>query len=69
MIQVLDKIQEDYPNVVIEKINVEENIELATAEWIRSIPHFVFYKDWEEIERRTGVMPYEVIASIIIENS
>jgi hypothetical protein len=32
MLSVLDKIKQDYPEVEIEKINVEENPDLAQAE-------------------------------------
>lgn len=51
--------------VLIEKINVDENRELAEKYSIRSIPTIVFEKDDEVLERVTGLQSKAVLVAKI----
>jgi thioredoxin 1 len=48
-----DELKED---VVIKKVNVDENQELAAKFHIRSIPTLVFFKDGKPVDSHTGLI-------------
>jgi thioredoxin 1 len=48
-----DELQDD---VIIRKINVDDNIELASQFNIKSIPTLVFFKDGKPTDRHTGLI-------------
>lgn len=54
MIPVLDKLSAANPDLVIGKINTDEQRELAGKFRIMSIPTFLLLEDGEEIRRRVG---------------
>ena len=43
--------------VVVGKVNVDEEQELAIRYGVMSIPTVIFFKDGKEMERKVGVMP------------
>jgi thioredoxin 1 len=51
--------------VIVEKIDVDENRELAEKYSIRSIPTIIFEKDGEVLERVTGLQSKEVLVAKI----
>lgn len=51
--------------VLVEKINVDENRELAEKYSIRSIPTIVFERDGEVLERVTGLQSKAVLVAKI----
>ena len=48
-----DELQDD---VIIRKINVDDNIELASQFNIKSIPTLVFFKNGKPADRHTGLI-------------
>ena len=42
--------------VIIKKVNVDDNQELAAKFGIRNIPTLVFFKDGEAVEKHTGLI-------------
>lgn len=52
----VDELAKDYN---VEKINVDDNNDMALQYNIRSIPTFVFLKDGVEVERIVGVVSKE----------
>ena len=52
---VIDKLSEANPDMVIGKVNVDEQAALADQFNISSIPAIVFFKDGEEAKRVMGV--------------
>lgn len=62
---VLDKIEEENPNIQIIKVNVDENQELSTEFSIRSIPSVFIYKNGEQIGNFSGVKSKEDILKFI----
>lgn len=54
--------------VLVGKVNVDEEPELAQRFGVMSIPTVVFLKDGQEIDRKVGVMPAATFASVLDEN-
>jgi thioredoxin 1 len=51
----IEKLKDKNPDVAIEKVNVDENRDLALTFSVRSIPTVIFLKGDEEIAREVGV--------------
>jgi len=52
-------------SVVIAKLNVDENPELAAQFSVMSIPTLVFMKDGKVVDRKTGVTPKAALLSML----
>ena len=63
---VIDKLSEHYEGrVIVGKVDVDDNPELAREFGIMSIPTVVILKDGVEVERKVGVMPLEAFTQAI----
>jgi thioredoxin 1 len=63
---VMEKLDENYSDqVVIGKINVDEETELAEQFRVMSIPTLYVIKDGEVVERLIGARPYAELESVI----
>lgn len=70
MAPTIEKLQKEFEsdsNVVIEKVNIEEeeNMAMAKEARVNSIPTLVFYKDGVEVNRLTGLKNEAVIREAI----
>ena len=66
---VIDGLDKRYEGkVVIGKVNVDEEQELAITNGVMSIPTVVFLKDGKEIARKVGVMPAGAFSEILEAN-
>ena len=54
--------------VEFKKVDVEEDIEMAQKYGIMSIPTFVILKNGQEVARKLGAMPKEVLTAWIDSN-
>ena len=54
--------------VLVGKVNVDEEPDLARRFGVMSIPTVVFLKNGKEFERKVGVMPPEVFTSVLENN-
>lgn len=55
---IIDELAEEYANrVVIGKVNVDQNPELASAFQVKSIPTLVFIKEKRMLEKLSGLVP------------
>ncbi|MGE4276241.1 MAG: thioredoxin [Lawsonibacter sp.] len=54
--------------VVVGKVNVDEEQELAIRYGVMSIPTVIFFKDGKEIERKVGVMPAGAFTQVLDAN-
>ena len=54
--------------VVVGKVNVDEEQELAIRYGVMSIPTVIFFKDGKEIDRKVGVMPDKAYAAVLDAN-
>ena len=65
----VDDLAEKYAGkVVVGKVNVDEEQELAIRYGVMSIPTVIFFKDGKEIDRKVGVMPPEVFTKVLDAN-
>ena len=65
-IEELDKQYGD--KVLVAKVNVDQEPELARRFGIMSIPTVVFLKNGVEVDRKVGVMPPAVFAQVLDQN-
>ncbi len=62
---VVDEIASERPDLLVGKVNVDEEPELAAAFNISSIPTLVVIKDGKTVNRATGARPKNSILSLI----
>ena len=56
LMPIIDEIAKEYPNIKIEKINSEDNMELAQKYNVSGLPCILFIKDEEEtVDRINGM--------------
>lgn len=64
----IEKLKENNPDIVIEKINVDENMQLAQEYSVRNIPTVIFLKGNEVVAREIGVKQESYYQNLIEEN-
>ena len=65
----VDDLAEKYAGkVVVGKVNVDEEQELAIRYGVMSIPTVIFFKDGKEIDRKVGVMPPSAFTQVLDSN-
>ena len=65
---VIEQLAARYPDVVVGKVNVDDEQELALRYGVMSIPTVIFFKDGKEIDRKVGVMPLEAFTQVLDAN-
>ncbi len=65
---VIEQLAGQYPDVVVGKVNVDDEQELALRYGVMSIPTVIFFKDGKEIDRKVGVMPPEAFTQVLDTN-
>lgn len=66
---VIDGLAQQYAGkVVVGKVNVDDEQELAIRYGVMSIPTVIFFKDGKEIARKVGVMPAGAFTQVLDEN-
>lgn len=66
MLWVFKQLEEKYPEVEVQKINIEEDNKLATELWVRTIPHIVIFKDDVEVETIKWVISLEKLEEYLV---
>ena len=65
----VEKLAADYEGkVLVGKVNVDEEPELARRFGVMSIPTVVFLKNGQEFDRKVGVMTPQTYLSVLDEN-
>ena len=62
---IVDEIAEEFDNICVGKINVDEEPELANAFSVQSIPMLVVMKDGKIVNQAIGYMPKEKILELL----
>ncbi len=62
---IIEKFSADHSDVVVGKVNVDEQSELASQYNIMSIPTLVVIKNGEVVKKATGVISQEEIEAMI----
>jgi len=67
---VIEQLAEEYEdqNVIIGKVDVDQESELARRYGVMNIPTVVFLKNGQELERKVGAMPIDEYAQVLDEN-
>lgn len=66
---VIDSLAQQFEGkVLVGKVNVDEEPELARQFGVMSIPTVVFLKNGKEVDRKVGVMPPETFVAAINAN-
>ena len=65
---VIEQLDNQYPDVMVGKVNVDDEQELAMRYGVMSIPTVIFFKDGKEIDRKVGVMPPEAFVQVLEAN-
>ncbi len=63
---IIEEIAEEYEDVVVGKINVDESVELAMKYNVSSIPTIIAFKNGVEASRIIGFRPKEEIEKMIM---
>ena len=67
---VIESLADQYEGkVLVGKVNVDDEQELAIRYGVMSIPTVIFFKDGQEIDRKVGVMPPQVFTQVLDENA
>lgn len=61
----IEEIAEEHDELVVGKVNVDEEQELAASFGVMSIPTLVVLKDGREYKRATGARPKAAILSLL----
>ena len=64
----IEQLDNQYPDVVVGKVNVDDEQELSMRYGVMSIPTVIFFKDGKEIDRKVGVMPPEAFVQVLEAN-
>jgi len=62
---ILEEVAEDYPNVSFEKVNVDEEQDVANEYQVRSLPTLIVENDDGIVERFVGVTQRDDIESAL----
>jgi thioredoxin 1 len=62
---ILEEVAEDYPNVSFEKVNVDEEQDVANEYQVRSLPTLIIENDDGIVERFVGVTQRDDIESAL----
>ena len=66
---VMETLEEQYGDkVLVAKVNVDEEPELARQFGVMSIPTVVFLKNGREFDRKVGVMPVGAFTQVLDQN-
>lgn len=65
--QNLDSVLKAHPELVVEKIDAEDDDEQVEKFGIRNIPTLIYFKDGEEVKRTTGLQTKQQIEDILKE--
>ena len=63
MAPIVEEISNEYPDIVVGKVNTDENMQIAYNYKIVSIPTFIIFKDGVESKRVIGYVPKEELVS------
>jgi thioredoxin 1 len=62
---IFEQLKMNFPNVIFETIDVDQNKELAQTNFVTSIPTVIFEKDGLVKQRFTGVQPKSMYVDTI----
>ena len=65
VVPLVEALAEERPDVLVGKVNVDENPELAGRFGVMTIPTLVVMQDGQELQRASGARPRAAIAAML----
>lgn len=65
LVPVIADLASRHPALIVLKVDVERNVELAEGYGVRSVPAFLLFKGGACVERATGKMPFVALDRMI----
>ena len=65
VVPIVEQIAEDREDIVVGKVNVDEQPELASQFGVMSIPTLVVLKDGQVVNQAVGARPWEAIEALL----
>ena len=65
VVPLVEAIAEERPDVLVGKVNVDENPDLASQFGVMTIPTLVVMQDGQELQRSTGARPKNAILNML----
>lgn len=62
---ILEEVAEENPDLVVAKVNVDEEADLAQAFGVTSIPLLVVMKDGKPVNQSVGLIPKEKVLELV----
>ena len=62
---IVDEIAQEHPKIVVGKVNVDNEIELAQAFGVMSIPTLIAMRDGDVVNQSVGAKPKEQILEML----
>ena len=61
----IEKLADEHPEVIVVKIDVDQEQTLAMQYQVQSIPTLITFKNGQPVARQLGFIPYETLESMI----
>lgn len=65
----LHQISQQFSNVKVAKVNIDENKNIASIMGVRGIPALFLFKDGKRIDQRTGGASYTVLEEWLLKHT
>lgn len=62
---VLSQIEKEFDNVIVEKINVDENDEVTEYYGIRNIPTLIIFKEDQQVDKVVGSLSKDKLVELL----
>ena len=62
---IFTKVSDNHPDITFCLVNVEDQKDVTQAQGVRGIPTVIGFKNGEEVQRNSGVMPEDQIEEFI----
>lgn len=69
LLPIMENLSDEYSNIPMYKVNVDEEMDVATKLGVRNLPTLLFFKNGEIVDRLSGLQTKEKLASLIQKNS
>ncbi len=63
----VERLSDEHPEIVVAKVNVDDEQDLAAQYGVMSIPTLVVLKDGKVAKRNVGAIPYDAIVKLVTE--
>lgn len=69
ILPLMDKLDEEFSNVEVIKVNIDENKEIPAEHGVRGIPTVILFKTGKVVDRKVGAFSLEDYSSWVKKNN